>query len=215
MKSITKVIFDLDGTLINSSDVIVECFNQVLRESGEHEADPAAIRATIGMPLDVAFALFTERDTAPLADRFRELALPIMPARTELLPGADAALALLSDRGYGLAVASTKSRAFCQEILAALGLTQYFAAIVGGDEIANGKPAPDLIVLTLRRLSAEPGEAAYIGDSPLDVNAGRAAGVATIGVKTGYRPPVELEAAKPDFLCEDVLEAAELVAAHR
>ncbi len=139
----------------------------------------AAVLYRLGHPWDQARAL-----ALAAYDRADEMNEP--PYGAELLPGMAGALAELHRRGLLLAIATTDRRWRAETSLAMLGVGGYFAAMVGADDVANGKPAPDMVWLACERMGCLPGETVVVGDSPTDLEMGRAAGAAAnVGVTTG------------------------------
>ncbi|MCL6429826.1 MAG: HAD family hydrolase [Anaerolineae bacterium] len=117
-------------------------------------------------------------------DRADAMSSPPYGAR--LLPGVPELLADLSARGLKLAIATTDRRWRTEASLSALGIGQHFAACIGAEDVSRGKPAPDMVLAACQRLACRPEEAIVVGDSPADLQMGRAAGVAAcIGVTTG------------------------------
>jgi phosphoglycolate phosphatase len=108
------------------------------------------------------------------------------PYGNEFLPGVLPMLATLQEQGLRLAIATTAEHARTERAMQIRGAARYFAAIVGVDDVRQGKPAPEMALLACERLGVQPAEAAMVGDSPADLQMGRAAGLAaSIGVTTG------------------------------
>jgi HAD superfamily hydrolase (TIGR01509 family) len=116
------------------------------------------------------------------------------------MPGADRLIATLHERGVKLAVCSNKPVGFTRALLDSLGVADRFAAVLGPEDVGRPKPAPDMLLAALKRLDVESGEALYVGDSTIDVNAGRAAGVKTWVVAMGSDARPALDEARPDRL---------------
>jgi phosphoglycolate phosphatase len=199
------LIFDLDYTLIDSSEGIVWCFNEARRRAGEPVIAPDVLKARIGLPIEDGFRVFGSKDPAAMRDLFRKLAREgAMAERSFLLPGAADTLSALKKKGYRLAVASTKSRPEIVAILEHLGVASYFEEFVGSDEVKDPKPAPDSLLLAMRRLAAAPETTVYIGDHVVDVRAARAAGVRVIAVRGGPCAAEEVEREHPDAIISDL-----------
>ena len=138
-KNAELLIFDLDYTLIDSSEGIVYCFNEARRRAGEPEVEPGKIIQRIGHPIEETFLRLGSAD--PVARRvvFRQLAAEgAMAKGSFLLPGVAETIRALEPRGYRLAVASTKSRAEIIRILEHLGLVKYFGAFERIDSMSSG-----------------------------------------------------------------------------
>lgn len=214
-KNISALIFDLDGTLIDSSEAIVECFEFALRQTGHSPGDPQLIRRNIGTSLERMFSLFTNGDTTQLVRLYRERYGQVFLEKTYLLPGVMETLDTLSERGYRLGVATTKPRYFAEPILENLGIRRFFGTVAGGEEVARLKPAPDLLQLALSRLGAPGDETFYVGDHPVDVEAARSAGLDVICVATGFWTREELEKQNPAAVISNLSELPALLRDHR
>jgi phosphoglycolate phosphatase len=206
MKRLTAIIFDLDGTLVDSSPAIVECMNYALAAKGFPPADPYAVKREIGTPLEDMFSSLTDDDPSELVLRYRERYNEVFLQKTQLLPGAKKALQTLKDRGYRLAVATAKPRYFTEPILEHLGVGPLFEAVAGAEEVACLKPCPDILHLVLSRLGSREDETLYVGDHPVDVAAGHAARIEVISVTTGFHSREELEKLHPAAVVEDLRE---------
>jgi len=194
------LIFDLDGTLIDSAPDLHRSLNAVLAEQGRAAVPLAAIRAMVG---DGA-ARLVERgfadtgravEPAALASLVQRFLLHYSAGRhalTRPFPGVVDTLATLHEQGCRLGVCTNKPYDPTMEILELLGLTRFFGAVTGGDSLPVRKPAPGHLLGTLDLLGAAADNAVMIGDSANDVAVARAAGVPAIVVRYGYtRTPVE------------------------
>jgi phosphoglycolate phosphatase len=194
------LIFDLDGTLIDSAPDLHRSLNAVLAEQGRAPVGLDGIRAMVG---DGA-AKLVERGFADTGDAVAPAALPGLVQRflvhysagrhglTHAFPGVAETLTLLRERGCRLGVCTNKPYAPTMEILELLGLTGFFGAVTGGDSLPVRKPDPGHLLGTLDLLGAAADHAVMIGDSANDVAVARAAGVPALVVRYGYtRTPVE------------------------
>jgi phosphoglycolate phosphatase len=194
------LIFDLDGTLIDSAPDLHRSLNAVLAEQGRAAVSLGDIRAMVG---DGA-AKLVERGFADTGAAVEPADLPGLVQRflvhysagqhalTRAFPGVADTLGLLRERGYRMGVCTNKPYAPTVEILATLGLTEHFGAVTGGDSLSVRKPDPGHLLGTLKLLDATADEAVMIGDSANDVAVARSAGVPAVIVRYGYtRTPVE------------------------
>ena len=199
---INTLLFDLDGTLIDSSEGVIGCFYYVFDRIGVPRPDPAALKATIGYPLEEAFSRFTDHDPGRCCELFQIRAREILVDSAVLLDGVRETLCHLGGHGYVLGVATTERSEHVAGILERLGVAQLFTAWSGSDEVQRVKPDPEILSLTLRKLGRPADCAAYVGDTPLDILAARSAGLLSIAVLGGTGSAEELKAAGPDALIE-------------
>jgi HAD superfamily hydrolase (TIGR01509 family) len=183
---LAAVIFDCDGTLVDSEPLARVAWERSLAPHG-YEIDDGEYAGLVGLPYARVHAFFAERVPGLEApDAFWELYSGRLfeLIDTELVPFDDALETVrgLAERGVAVAVASSSPRARLDRTLARAGLADAFAVSVAGDEVAHGKPAPDMFLATAERLGVEPSRCAVIEDSPPGVAAGLAAGMTTVGV---------------------------------
>jgi len=188
------VVFDCDGTLVDSEPLAGEAWRRTLAPYGYAVTDED-LEATVGIPYARTHAYLAERAPIPDAaalwqDLSREL-FALIDARLVPFDDAVEALADLRERGVPVAVASSSVRERLDRTLARAGLS--FAVSVAGDEVEHGKPAPDMFLLAAARLGVEPARCVVVEDSPPGVAAGRAANMPTLGVRRV--PGVDLSAA--------------------
>src|SRR4051812_13938952 len=128
-----------------------------------------------------------------------------------LLPGAVEAMAALAAAGLKLAVCSNKLRPFTAQLLEGLGLSVHIAAVLGPDDVAHPKPAPDMLNAALARLDVTAAGALYIGDMTVDIECARAAGVPVWVVPTGSQSRDQLAAAGPDRVLDSLFDLLAIV----
>ncbi len=209
-------LFDLDGTLVDTPRAIVETFTAAFASMGVHDRDPAAIRATIGLPLEQAFSRLLE---VPLTDPrvaqgvkqyqafFKELILP--KASTLLFPGVVEGLEALRGQGIALAVATSKYYASADALLKAAGIREHFDLVVGADQVSQPKPHPEMGEFIMRTLKVSAEHAVMVGDTTHDLKMARAAGMRSVAVSYGVHSVQELKSSEPTWLAntfDDVLQ---------
>lgn len=200
---IQAVVFDLDGTLIDSLPDLAAAVNQMLGEEGLTALDDDSIKPMIGdgagMLVRRAFDArggLPGPDVAPYLKRFLDLYEPRSAELTRPWQGVPETLAALKARGLKLGVCTNKPTKATHDILRVLHLSQYFDIVVGGDDVPAIKPNPGHVHAVLDKLGALPSAAVMVGDSINDVLAGKGAGLAVIAMSFGYSriPPLELGA---------------------
>jgi HAD superfamily hydrolase (TIGR01509 family) len=182
---VTAVIFDCDGTLVDSEPLAGCAWRLALARHGYALADDDLAGAQ-GLPFPAVHARFAQRARLPDVETFwRDYAaalLPMLDSELETFADAVATARELKAQGVPLAVASSSRRERLDRTLARAGLDGFFAVSVAGDEIEHGKPAPDMFLAVAERLGVEPAACVVIEDSPPGIAAGLAAGMATVGV---------------------------------
>lgn len=203
------VLFDLDGTLIDTPNAIVSTFTDTFAALGIHGVTADAIRGTIGRPLEEAFAhLIGQPPTAVTVEAavqryqalYRERIVP--QARALRYPGVAEGLARLRANGMPLAVATSKFTASAELLLTAAGIRDHFAMVVGADAVTQPKPAPEAGLLIAAELGYPPNRAIMVGDTTHDLLMARNAGMRSIAVTYGIHSAAQLEAAEPTWMAQ-------------
>ena len=181
----TAVIFDCDGTLVDSEPLARTAWERSLAPHGYRLTDADA-EACIGLPYPRVHAYFAERVTLPEADalwqRFSAELFALIDSGLAPFEDATGAARDLRARGIPIAVASSSPRERLHRTLARAGLLGAFEVTVAGDEVARGKPAPDMFLLAAARLGVPASHCVVVEDSPPGVRAGLAAGMLTLAV---------------------------------
>lgn len=206
-------IFDLDGTLVDSPRAILRTFAAAFEAMGVEPRDPADIRATVGLPLEQAFAdlLGVGRDHDRVAEgvaRYQEVFRTVLlPRAAELVfPGVAEGLAELRRQGVTLAVATSKFHDNADAVLRAAGLRDCFTVLVGADDVTHPKPHPESALAVLTRCAAGPERAVAVGDTSHDLLMAHAAGIRSVAVTYGVHTRPELAAADPTYLADSFEE---------
>lgn len=190
----TTVVFDLDGTLVDTAPDLVASLNHTIAQRDLAPVTYEDLTHLVGQGARVmitrAFALrgapVSESELPPLLDRFIEHYAAGMPGLSRPYPGLVEALERLRDAGHLLAVCTNKMEGLARPLIEALGLTGYFTAITGGDTFAVRKPDAAHLTGTIDLAGGVPQKAVMIGDSINDILAARNAGIPSIAVPFGY-----------------------------
>ena len=203
---IKLIIFDLDGTLVNS---IVDITNALNYAVGPYGFEQLTVERTTGMVGEGVTRLIEKlvgQKAADLKDvvlkRFLEYYSEHLTDLTVPYPGVPETLEMLG--GYRKAVISNKREDLSRRLLENLGLSGYFEVIWGSDSVPEKKPSPAPVIEMLKKISCGPDEAVMVGDSNYDIEAGRAAGVRTVAVSYGFREVSLLKDA--DFIIDNMTE---------
>jgi phosphoglycolate phosphatase len=198
---IRGIIFDFDGTLIDSYEAIAESLNHVRTSFSLPAFTVDEIRPMVGHGLEhlIASAIGPERVEEGVK-LFRQSYAGLCERKTHMLPQVKETLDALDGRGYQMAVASNKPSYFARDIMKALEFDHLFVEVLGPNDVERPKPDPEMLEIIIMRIGLSPEEVVYVGDMPLDVEVGRRAGVAVYAVSTGSASRDALLEAGPDRL---------------
>ena len=194
------ILFDLDGTLIDSVPDIAAAVNQLLATEGVLPLAVDAIRLMIGNGVrKLVEKAFDARDIALEGDALRAMTDRMMgiygghlTGATQLMPGARELVTACAGAGVMIGIVTNKPEGFTRTIVDHFGLTSSVRVIVGGDSGTARKPAPDMLLHALEQMKVAPHRSVMVGDSPADIDAARAVPMASIAVRGGYTSmPVE------------------------
>jgi len=210
--ALTTFLFDLDGTLIDSIELIIRSYQHTIRTHRRQETAPEVWMKGLGIPLRVQFKEWSEDPTEidAMVATYREYNLSHHDEMVTAYDGVVDAVKRLRRQGKQLGLVTSKFRSGAYRGLKKVGLDQDFHIVVGADEVANPKPHPEPVLTALSRLSARPEEAVFIGDSRHDMECGRAAGVRTAAVLWGPFGRSDLEDLRPDYWLETPSELERL-----
>ena len=187
------ILFDLVGTLIDSTEAILESFGVAYETFGRSVPDDDAIKKLIGHPLDLMFAMLgvAHFEVDSYVDAYKEHYRIISRKKTFLLPLGLEAIKEAS-RIATLGVVTTKTARYSEELLVHMGVMHYFKVLIGRESVQYPKPHPEPILKALAHLKADPTQTWMIGDTPMDLICAKEAGVESIGVLCGYSTKEEL-----------------------
>lgn len=205
------VVFDLDGTIVDSVELIIISFQHAIREVLGREVSREESVAWVGRPLREQMMLFSPEHADELVAVYREFNHREHDRMLKLYDGIVNLLDSLLAAGVKLGLVTSKSRYTTQMAFDLTGIEAYFDASVCADESAGNKPSPEPILACLERLGVSATEAAYVGDSPSDIQAARAARVHAVAVTWGVFDAATLEAENPDTLVHTIPELAEVL----
>jgi phosphoglycolate phosphatase len=208
-QTLKLMIFDLDGTLVDTAADLVASLDRALSLRGHPQSEPATARSWIGHGARQMIRNALEHhgvafDDTLVEDMFRDFLdhyQANMSRFSRPFPALIEALDALADNGWTFAVCSNKQERLCRQLLDELDMSHRFATISGGDTFGVSKPDPGHLLGTIEAAAGDPRRAIMVGDASTDVDAARAASVPVIGVSFGYTPVpmVELE---PDLLLD-------------
>jgi len=202
------IVFDCDGTLVDSQKSIVDAMRDAFAAHGLPEAPAEKTRQVIGLPLDVAIAAILEEELHDghheIAETYRSVFRGYRQAGSveePLFEGTEDMIRGLSEAGWLLGIATGKARRGLDATLGPLDLLRHFVTFQTAD-VAMGKPHPDMLERAMAESGVERHVTVMIGDTTFDMEMARNAGVAGIGVNWGYHPPEALQAAGAHVVIE-------------
>jgi len=201
------ILFDLDGTLIDSTEAILESFASAFKKLGGSVPDAERIKALVGHPLPEMFRRMgvAEDRIDAYVQAYKEHYAQVHTRKTVLLPHAKEAVQCAS--GFArLGVVTTKTGRYSRELLEYFGIMDAFEVLIGSEDVTRHKPHPEPILEALRRMEACSEDAWMVGDTCMDMESARAAGAIGVGVTCGYASAERLLQCT-EHLCADVLEA--------
>lgn len=188
MAKFDVVLFDLDGTIIDSIELILESHRQTFTTFGKTPLSREELIAEIGKPLDAQYGAWADDadEAARMVAAYIEYNLSIHDRHVRVYDGMPEVLEALRAAEVPLAIVTSKRRAATRKGLGLFDLERHFETLVTPEDVTRGKPDPEPVRLALSRLGGiDPSRAVFIGDSPHDMNAGHAAGVSTAAARWG------------------------------
>ena len=207
-------IFDFDGTLMDTSGVILATIKATIKEMGLPEKTDDECRSIIGIRTDEAGKyLYPDSDisNAEFARIFRSNYDRLKKdAHEKTFPGVMETLAELREEGHGLAIASSRRLTSLYDYLDGLGIRDWSACIVGADSVTKGKPDPEPVLTVLKALDWQAEDTLVVGDADVDIMMGNAAGCKTCAVTYGNGSIDSLKAANPNYMIDSFPELLKL-----
>ena len=206
------LLFDLDGTLVDGAAAIHDAFEHALRARGHPPVPRHLVAGRIGLPLRLMFRDLLGVDDvegAALVRAYRERFEREAPRLVRATPGMAEALDHFAD--VPMAVVTTKAVEPARVVLRALGVEERFRTVVGVDTVRRPKPDPEGVRVALARMGVGSMRAVMVGDTIMDVLAGKGAGARTVAVLCGHGDADELKASQPDALLPDLTDLPDAV----
>jgi phosphoglycolate phosphatase len=207
------VLFDLDGTLVDSYSALAEAVNHARRTHGLRDLSASRIKEFVGDGIERLLQRAFERTDVPgsVHDAFVARYDEVCCAESKVLADVETTLDRLSKLRVKMAVCTNKTTFFSKKILDFLGLSRHFAAIVGPDVAGARKPDAKHLLFTLDSVQCAPKDSLFVGDMPIDVRAARNSGLDAAVVATGSSTREELVAARPDHFLERFSDLMKIV----
>lgn len=212
----TALLFDLDGTLVDTIELIMRSMEYAFEDF--QGPRPSRERWLLGLGITLRKQLAewarTPEELDWLIARYRIYQGEYHDELTTPYPGVADVLASLRAQGHPMAIVTSKFHATAGKALRHVALDAHFDVVIGGDSIANPKPHPEPVLKALTDLGVSASRAMFVGDSPHDINAGNAAGVATVAALWGPFSRAQVDAAGPSYTLESIAKLPALVVEH-
>ncbi len=213
---IKLVIFDFDGTLVDTKKTIVVAKQETMRVMGLDIADEETCASTIGLSAKIGFKTLYPELSEQLLDLcvteyrkiFEEKKKIIPPT---VFPNVEEVLAAIEKKGIMRTIATSRNTASLNDFLTKLNIADYFPYVLGGDDTTLLKPHPEPVIKTLKELSFEAGQTLVVGDMPFDIEMGKSAGTYACGVTYGNSIKNRLIEAGADFIIDNITDLLDII----
>lgn len=211
-KKIEAILFDLDGTIIDTNELIFQTFEKVLKDQSERPFQREHLIVHMGKPLREQLQILSGRTQVDdLTKAYRQFNAELHDALVKEFPHVREVISELYRHGVKLGIVTTKIRRTTQMGLKICGLENYFQSIVTIEDVTHPKPHPEPVLKALRELDADPGTTMMVGDSQGDIEAGNRAGVISVGVAWSLKGEDVLRTYGPQHIIHDMRDLLQMV----
>lgn len=207
------VVFDLDGTLVDSYQALSTAVNRTLAHESRGSLTSSDVRQLVGDGVEVLLSRCFDGEpcNAERLDRFHAAYDEVCCEESVLLPDTELTLQALFESGVSMAVCTNKPTHFSNRIIEHLGISHFFKAVVGPDLAGSQKPDGRHLQFTIARAGAEPSGALYVGDMPVDIATARACSIPVAVIATGSSSIEDLREQAPDYVLEKFSDLTSIV----
>jgi pyrophosphatase PpaX len=209
---IKHVLFDLDGTIVDTNELIIESFLHVLNVHVSLIISREEIIPQMGLPLADQFRYFSGRPVVDdLVAAYRVYNASRHDELVKVFPNVIEVVNALVQAGFGLGVVTTKMRASSERVLGMYGLLEHMQTVITLDDVEQPKPHPEPVLKAIEQLGAQPHETLMIGDSPIDIQSAQRAGARSAAVAWSLKGPKVLQTYNPDWMLYDMRDLYPIV----
>ncbi|MBD3922667.1 pyrophosphatase PpaX [Paenibacillus sp. PR3] len=206
------MLFDLDGTVLDTNELIIQSFIHALDGIVEPGFGAEHIIPSMGLPLVDQLRLFSGREEVEdLQDKYREFNLRVHDEYVQAFPNVNEVLKTLHEHGIQLGVVTTKMRLTTERGLNFVGIREYMSSIVSIDDVKHAKPHPEPVLRAMEELGADPATTIMVGDSAVDMESAAAAGVIPVGVAWSLKGEQKLLASGAKHIIHDMQDLLKFV----
>ncbi len=210
---VNTLLFDLDGTLIDTNELIISSFTHTLNHYYPNQYSREDILTFIGPPLYDTFVEMDKERVSEMISTYREHNLAHHDSLVKEYEGVYETIKTLHEKGFKLGIVTTKMRNTVNMGLKLTGLDQFFEVVVTLDDVKKAKPDPEPVLLALSQLNSKVDEAIMVGDNHHDVLAGKNAGTLTAGVAWTIKGKEHLASYQPDYMLDHMSDLFKIVGA--
>ncbi|MRX72344.1 pyrophosphatase PpaX [Bacillus lacus] len=210
---INTILFDLDGTLINTNDLIIESFLSTLNDYYPDTYERMDVLPFIGPPLLDTFLAIDQDRAEEMVKAYRKFNHEQHDLLVTEYETVFETISALREKGYKLGIVTTKIRTTVNMGLKLTKLDQFFDVVVTLDDVKNAKPHPEPVQLALSKLNSSPEESIMVGDNHHDIQSGKSAGTKTAGVSWTVKGIDYLSKYEPDYMLNQMSDLLEIVGA--
>ncbi|MFT5874091.1 MAG: pyrophosphatase PpaX [Clostridium sp.] len=210
--AIRNILFDLDGTLLDTNELIIQSFNHTYKRHLNKQVDREEIIKTFGEILKITLDRECGDDSEEAIKTYRSFQIENFEKLIAIPSGVKEGMKELHRQGYKLGIVTSRLNYSAIKGLKHFGLMDYFECIIGADDTEIHKPDPTPALLALKQLGGKPEETILVGDSPFDILCGKNAGITTVAVGWSALPMEMILKHEPDYVVESMEELMALVA---
>jgi len=200
------ILFDLDGTLLDTTDLIIKSFQHTVKAHYDREVDVDLVLRYFGKPLRAAMEVIGPEKVDELIQTYREYNLIHHDSLAKSFAGVAEVIQELFNQGLLMAIVTSKTQATAIRGLKLFDMDKYFPVIIGCEQSTNHKPHPEPVLVALAELGLTADECLMVGDSPADLASGKAAGTKTAAVSWTVLPMESLLAENPDYVLDTLAD---------
>ncbi|MBM7573541.1 pyrophosphatase PpaX [Aquibacillus albus] len=209
--TIRTILFDLDGTLIDTNELIIASFTHTLKQHTGKDYDRTEIFDFIGPPLRDSFEQVDATQVEEMVNTYREHNLANHDSYVTAYPTVIDTIQQLKREGYQLGIVTTKMKDTAIKGLKLTGMDDFFEVIIGLEDVNHAKPHPEPVIKALTKLDASPSSTLMIGDNYHDIESGKNAGTLTAGVAWSLKGREALESYQPDYMLDQMSDLLDIL----
>lgn len=209
--TIRNILFDLDGTLLDTNELIIQSFQHTYQTHLNKQVDKEVIIKTFGEILKITLDREFGEDSEEAIKTYRDFQVENFEKLISIHEGVKEGIIELHQKGYKLGIVTSRLNESAIRGLKHYGLMEYFESIIGADDTDKHKPDPTPAFMALKEIEGKPEETIFVGDSPFDILCGKNAGIKSVLVGWSALPMDMMHKYEPDYVVESMEELVELV----